>query len=92
MTEKQRELLNRVNAYAEKVLGDIDPQKVQVSMQLDRLKPVMQEIADEEDMSLEDFFIMYMDLQSEAACATETKLKESLRDLNEGGDMPLLFR
>lgn len=92
MTEKQRELLNRVNAYAEKVLGDIDPQKVQVSMQLDKLKPVMQEIADEEGMSLEDFFILYMDLQSEAACATETKLKESLRDLNEGGDMPLLFR
>lgn len=92
MTKKQRELLNRVNAYAEKVLGDIDPQKIQVSMQLDKLKPVMQEIADEEGMSLEDFFILYMDLQSEAACATEEKLKESLRDLNEGGDMPLLFR
>ncbi|MCM1568937.1 MAG: hypothetical protein NC081_05750 [Roseburia sp.] len=92
MTEKQREILNRVNAYAEKTLGDIDPQKVQVSMQLSRLKPIMQEIADEEGMSLEDFFILYMDLQSEAACASEAKLKENLQDLNLGEDMPLLFR
>lgn len=92
MTDEQRQILNRVNAYAESVLGEIDPQKVQVSMQLDKLKPIMQEIAAEKGMSLEDFFILYMDLQSEAACASEEKLKESLQDLNTGEGMPLLFR
>ena len=92
MTDEQRSILNRINAYAESVLGEIDPQKVQVSAQLDKLKPIMQEIADEKGISLTDMFIMYMDLQSEAACATEAKLQDSLQDLNIGEGMPLLFR
>lgn len=92
MTDEQRELLNRVNSYAEKQLGDIDPQKVLVSMQLDKLKPILETIAKEKGITLEEMFIMYMDLQSEAACASEAKLKESLNDINEGEGMPLLFR
>lgn len=92
MTDEQRELLNRINSYAEKQLGDIDPQKVLVSMQLDKLKPILETIAKEKGISLEEMFIMYMDLQSEAACASEAKLKESLNDINEGEGMPLLFR
>ena len=93
MTEENKQLLERINSYAESVLGEIDPQKVQVSAQLDQLKPIMQEIADEKGMSLVDVFILYMDLQSEASCASNAKLKESLSDLNDGdGSMPLLFR
>ncbi len=92
MTDENRAILKRINDYAEDVLGDIDPQKVQVSIQLDKLRPVLQEIAEEKGLSLEDMFILYMDLQSEAACATEAKLQEELRDLNMGDDMPLLFR
>ena len=93
MTEENRKLLARINSYAESVLGEIDPQKVQVSVQLEKLKPVMEEIAQEKGMSLEDLFILYMDLQSEASCASNEKLKESLQDLNDGSDggMPLLF-
>ena len=39
-------------------------------------------------------FILYMDLQSEASCATNQKLKDSLQDINDGfdGGSPLLFR
>ncbi len=92
MTDEQRKLLQRINAYAENVMGDIDPQKVQVSVQLDKLKPIMETIATEQNMSLEDLFILYMDLQSEAACATEAKLREDLQDLNMGDGMPMLFR
>lgn len=94
MTEENRKILDRVNAYAENVLGEIDPQKVQVSVQLEKLKPVMAEIASEKNMSLEDVFILYMDLQSEASCATNQKLKDSLQDINNGfdGGSPLLFR
>ncbi len=94
MTDENRALLARINAYAETVLGDIDPQKVQVSVQLEKLKPVLEETAKEKGISLEDMFILYMDLQSEASCATNKKLQENLRDLNDGfdGGSPLLFR
>lgn len=94
MTDENRKMLERINAYAENTLGEIDPQKVPVSVQLEQLRPVMEEIAAEKGMSLEDVFILYMDLQSEASCATNEKLKESLQDINNGfdGGSPLLFR
>lgn len=92
MTDEHRKILSRINSYAEKVLGDIDPQKVQVSAQLEKLRPVMEEISAEMGMSLEDFFILYMDMQSEAACLSEQKLQQELQDLNNGDGMPMLFR
>ena len=92
MINEHREILQRINAYSEQVLGEIDPQKVQVSMQLDKLKPIMEEIAKEKNMSLEDMFILYMDLQTEASFESQNKLKSSLQDLNYGDGMPMLFR
>lgn len=94
MTDENKKILARINAYAENVLGEIDPQKVPVSAQLEKLKPVMEEIAGEKGISLEDMFILYMDIQSEATCASQKKLEDSLQDLNDGtdGGMPLLFR
>ncbi len=92
MTEENRQILNQINAYAEKVMGDIDPQKVPVSTQLEKLRPIMEKLAAQRNMSLEDFFILYMDLQSEASCQSEAKLREELQDLNEGEGMPLLYR
>ena len=92
MTDDNRKLLERINAYANNVLGEIDPQKVQVSLQLDKLRPIMEEIAEERGMLLEDVFILYMDLQSMASLKSEEKLREELQDLNEGDGMPILFR
>ena len=92
MTDENRKILERNNAYAEEVMGDIDPQKVQVSVQLDKLRPIMETIAAEMDMSLEDFFILYMDIQSEASCLSDQKLREKLGDLNDGNEFPLLYR
>lgn len=92
MTDEQRAFLNRINQYAENVLGEIDPQKVQVSVQLEKLKPVMEEIAREKNLSLTDVFIQYMDLQSEAGCKSQAKLVEELKDLNMDGSSPMLFR
>ena len=91
MTDAQRDILYRINAYAEKVMPDIDPQKVQISVQLEKLKPIMQEIAAEMNMSLEDFFILYMDLTTEATILTNNKLKDELQDLGDGTN-PILFR
>lgn len=93
MTNEERAMLARINAYAEDVLGEIDPQKVQVSLQLEKLKPIMQEIANEQGIPLTDVFIKYMDLQTEASCKSQQKLADSLSDINEGdGSMPLLIK
>lgn len=80
MTEENRRILTKINAYAEKVLGDIDPQKTPISYQLEQLKPVMEEIAKEQNMSLQDVFILYMDLASEAALIAEQQLQSDIDD------------
>ncbi len=94
MTDEQRKMLDRINKYAEEVLGDIDPQKTRVSVQLDALKPVMKVIADEQGRDLTDVFIEYMDLASEASVASDNKMREALKDLNDGdgSNPPLLYR
>lgn len=80
MTSEELNILDRINAYAEKVLADIDPQKTRISFQLEALKPVMQEIADETGKSMEDIFILYMDLASESAVEADKKLQATLDD------------
>ncbi len=39
MTDENRAILKRINDYAEQVMGDIDPQKVQVSAQIETDSP-----------------------------------------------------
>ena len=78
LSREDLQMLDRINAYAEKVLGDIDPQKTRISFQLEALKPIMQEIADETGKSVEDIFILYMDLASESAVEADKKLQATL--------------
>ncbi len=78
LTKEDQVFLSRINQYAEQVLGDIDPQKTPISFQLDKLKPIMQEIADESNQSVEDVFIRYMDLASIASVQKENQLEEDL--------------
>ncbi|MFI3237242.1 MAG: hypothetical protein R3Y47_04340 [Lachnospiraceae bacterium] len=92
MTEQERSILTRINKYSEQVMGNIDPQKTQVSVQLENLRPIFVEIAAELDMPLEDFFIMYMDLQTQASVATENKLRAQFSDLASDPTQPFLFR
>ena len=74
MTDK--EILQKINAYSEVVLKDIDPQKVQVSVQLEKLRPVMEEIAAETGMELAYVFIKYMDLATNASVQKETEFQK----------------
>lgn len=82
ISPQDKAMLDRINTYAEQVLGDIDPQKTRISFQLDKLKPIMQEIADENNMKLEDVFIKYMDLASVVSARQNARLKE---DFDENG-------
>ncbi len=87
MTPEDQKFLDRINEYAEKVLADIDPQKTQVSVQLQKLRPVMEEISKETGVALEDIFIRYMDLQSEASLKNEAAFKEKYGDPSKYGDI-----
>jgi hypothetical protein len=78
MTQEDKKILQRINDYANEAMPDIDPQNTQVSVQLEKLKPIMETIAGELGISLEDMFIKYMDLASEMAILTEQKVKASL--------------
>ena len=82
LNEDDRELLNRVSAYSEKVLGDVSPEQVRISEQLDKLRPVMQELAEERKASLEDIFIKYMDLASLVLAKKDEKFKEDMQDFD----------
>lgn len=90
MTKQDEEFLDRITNYANEVCADIDPQKTQISVQLERLMPIISEIAEESGQAPEDVFIRYMDLASEAMVKTEEKLKDSLQDLSDEIDGGLL--
>lgn len=80
MIMEEREMLDRIRNYAEKALEgfDTDPQKTPISFQLQKLRPIMQELAMEKQMSVEDIFIKYMDLASEDAVKREKEFQERL--------------
>lgn len=85
MTDQDKEFLDRITAYANDVCQDIDPQKTQISVQLERLMPVIKEIADETGQAPEDIFIRYMDLANEAMVLSEEKLQKTLEDIPDDG-------
>lgn len=82
LSDNDKELLNRVSAYSAKVIGEADPGQIRISEQLEKLKPVMQEIADEKNMALEDVFIKYMDLASLVLAKKDEKFKEDMKDFD----------
>lgn len=87
MTSEDRKILNRINEYADNVLKDFDPQKTRISFQLEKLKPIMEEIAKEQNKSIEEIFIKYMDLASEAAAVTNTKFQNTIGNMTKYGDI-----
>lgn len=80
LSKEDKELLNKISAYSEKVLGEIDPQKVRISEQLEALKPIMQELAKERNVSVEDIFIKYMDLASMVLAKKEELFKQDMQN------------
>ena len=78
ISDEDKMMMDRINAYSAEVLGDIDPQKTRISVQIEALRPIMQEIADEKKVPIEDIFIKYMDLASIIAAKKDAKLKEDL--------------
>ena len=81
MTDADRTMLKRIMDYADEVMPDIDPEKVKISEQIDKLRPILQQIAMEQSMPVEDVFIKYMDLATEHALEYEQKMKDDFGDI-----------
>jgi len=90
MENESKYVLDKVSEYADKVLDGIDPQKVQISFQLEKLKPVMEELSKELNKPVEEIFIIYMDAASNAALETERKFQSTMGDMTKYGD-PMKF-
>ena len=45
MTKEDREFLGQIMDYANEVMGDVDPEKVRVSEQIEKLRPILQKLA-----------------------------------------------
>ena len=88
MTAEDIEFLNTIQDYADKVMPDIDPQKVQISEQLQKLRPIIQELAMKHKMSVEDTFIKYMDLATERAVSYENKMNSDFEGACAQPKMP----
>lgn len=83
MTAEDREFLNQINTFVEENMADIDPERVPISEQLHQLRPILQKLAMVHSIPVEDVFIKYMDLATEAAVEREAKFKEDYREFLE---------
>lgn len=91
MTKEDKEFLGKITAYADEVMGDIDPEKVRVSEQIEKLRPVLQELAMIHKMPVEDVFIKYMDLATEAALEKNNKFNEDFKEILGETPAPKLY-
>lgn len=85
MTEEDKLFLERIGAYADEAMAEIDPnpEKTRISVQLDKLRPIMEEIAAEQNVSVEDVFIRYMDLASSAGVKKQDDFNKDYLDFND---------
>lgn len=92
MTKEDREFLGQIMAYADEVMGDVDPEKVRVSEQIEKLRPILQKLAMVNQMPVEDVFIKYMDLATEAAIEKNNKFEEEYREILGDNPKPKYYK
>ncbi len=73
LTGDDKELMQKITAYSEKVIGDVKPEDMKMSERLDKLKPIMRKLALKRGVTLEDIFVRYMDLSSEVLARKASK-------------------
>ena len=82
MTAEDKEFLNQIYKFIDENLQDMDPdpQKTPVSEQIQALRPILQELAMKYKMPVEDAFIRYMDLASEAAVERDRQYRAQFEE------------
>ena len=76
LTGDDKELMQKITAYSEKVIGDVKPEDMKMSERLDKLKPIMRKLALKRGVAREDIFVRYMDLSSEVLARKAQKEKK----------------
>ena len=92
MTKEDREFLGQIMDYANEVMGDVDPEKVRISEQIEKLRPILQKLAMVYKMPVEDVFIKYMDLATEAAIEKNNKFEEDYREILGDNPKPKYYK
>lgn len=79
MTPEQKlEIFKQINSYADKVLKDVDPEMVPISIQLDKLMPEMKKAANKYKITPQEVFVIYMDMNAVNQKAAEEEMKDKL--------------
>lgn len=73
-------MVEEIQVYADEVLKDVDREKVQISVQIDMLRPKMEEMSKKYNIDITDVFIMYMDGISEVQAEKEQEFQKKLND------------
>ena len=89
MTNEDKIFLDRITEFANETMADIDPdpQKTPISEQLNYLRPIMETLAKESGSPIEDVFIRYMDLASEAACEKQKKFDDDFVEITNFAEL-----
>ena len=80
----KKRMIEEIQIYADEVLKDVDREKVQISVQIEMLRPKMEEMAKKYNLDMTDVFILYMDGISEVQAEKE---REFQKKINETEDM-----
>lgn len=82
MTIEEQLFLDRITEFSNEVMKDIDPDPrvTPISEQIEYLRPIMETIAKETNSTIEDIFIKYMDLASEASAKKSKEFDEDFAD------------
>lgn len=78
-TNIKLQILDEINVYADQVLKGMDLEKTPISVQLEKLKPKMEMLAKEHQLSIEDIFVVYMDLNLKNQKKLDDEMKSKLK-------------
>ena len=89
MTAEDKAFLDRITEFSNEVMKDIDPDPrvTPISEQIEYLRPIMETISAETNTTLEDVFIRYMDLASEAACEKQKKFDDDFVEITNFAEL-----
>ncbi|MCI8372973.1 MAG: hypothetical protein HFI75_11385 [Lachnospiraceae bacterium] len=76
----KKRVIEEIQDFADTVLKNVDREQVPISIQLDLLRPKMEELATAYQMDISDIFILYMDGISEIQAEKEKDFQEKLKD------------
>lgn len=79
----KKRMVEEIREYADEVLVEVDETKTQISVQIEMLRPKMEEMAEKYQIDVTEVFIMYMDGISEIQAEQEREFQEKLKEDSE---------